>query len=125
MSTAVASQRPHSVHLCYKNGPCATSGQIGKTFPLDVCMAPSPLNIPLIPRADLFGNPARAYAQISPDGRFLSWLAPVGGVLNIWVGPTEAPERAEVVTDARKRGIRRTYDSGHHLFYLQDTDGNE
>jgi hypothetical protein len=45
-----------------------------------------------------------------------------------WVGPTEAPERAEVVSDDRKRGIRIygwTYDSGHHLFYLQDTDGNE
>jgi hypothetical protein len=47
-------------------------------------------------------------------------------VLNIWIGPTEAPERAEIVTDDRKRGIRIygwTY--AHHLFYLQDTDGNE
>jgi dipeptidyl aminopeptidase/acylaminoacyl peptidase len=91
-------------------------------------MASPRLNVPLIPRTDLFGNPARAYAKISPDGRFLSWLAPVDGVLNIWVSPAEAPERAEIVTDDRKRGIRIygwTYNSGHHLFYLQDTDGNE
>jgi dipeptidyl aminopeptidase/acylaminoacyl peptidase len=83
--------------------------------------------VPLIPRASLFGNPTKSYAQISPDGRFLSWLAPVDGVLNIWVGPTEAPERAEAITDDRKRGIRMygwTYD-GRHLVYLQDQDGNE
>ncbi len=30
----------------------------------------------LIPRTKLFGNPTRAQAQISPDGRWLSWLAP-------------------------------------------------
>ena len=42
----------------------------------------------LIPRTRLFGNPARAQGQISPDGRWLSWLAPEDGVLNIWVAPT-------------------------------------
>ena len=34
---------------------------------------------PLIPRAKLFGNPTRAQGQISPDGRWLSWLAPRDG----------------------------------------------
>jgi hypothetical protein len=82
---------------------------------------------PLIPRAALFGNPSRSKAQISPDGRFLAWLAPEGGVLNIWVAPTEAPDQARPVTDDRLRGIRLyawAYD-GRHLVYLQDTGGNE
>ena len=43
--------------------------------------------LPLIPRAKLFGNPTRAQAQISPDGRWLSWIAPKDGVLNIWLAP--------------------------------------
>jgi dipeptidyl aminopeptidase/acylaminoacyl peptidase len=88
-------------------------------------MVPS---VPLIPRAHLFGNPTKAGAQISPDGLYLSWLAPVAGVLNVWVCPAvEAPEGARSVTDDRKRGIRSygwTYD-GTHLLYAQDADGDE
>ena len=43
----------------------------------------------LIPRKKLFGNPTRAQAKISPDGRWLSWLAPNNGVLNIFVAPPD------------------------------------
>ena len=39
----------------------------------------------LIPRSVLFGNPERADPQISPDGTQLGYLAPVDGVLNVWV----------------------------------------
>ena len=40
---------------------------------------------PLIPREILFGNPARAEPQISPDGTQIAWLAPdKNGVLNVW-----------------------------------------
>ena len=41
----------------------------------------------LIPRRDLLGNPDRVSPQLSPDGKRLSFLAPVNGVLNVWVGP--------------------------------------
>lgn len=84
--------------------------------------------VPLIPRSQLFGNPSRAAAQISPDGAFLSWLAPVDGVLNVWICPAdEAPEAARAITNDRKRGIRLyswTYD-GTHLVDAQDADGDE
>jgi hypothetical protein len=36
----------------------------------------------LIPRTALFGNPVRAQARLSPDGRYMSFLAPRNGVLN-------------------------------------------
>ena len=36
------------------------------------------MTTPLIPRTKLFGNPTRAQGRISPDGRWLSWLAPQG-----------------------------------------------
>ncbi len=41
---------------------------------------------PLIPREILFGNPAKESPRISPDGKRLAYLAPVDGVLNVWVG---------------------------------------
>jgi dipeptidyl aminopeptidase/acylaminoacyl peptidase len=81
----------------------------------------------LIPRAKLFGNPTRAMCQISPDGRWLSWLQPHKGVLNIWVAPLQDIAEARVVTNDTKRGIRM-YGWAHnntHLLYLQDEGGTE
>ena len=83
--------------------------------------------VELIPRRHLFGNPVRASYRISPDGRRLSWLAPVDGVLNVWVGPVEDPEAGAPVTRDERRGIvfyGWTYD-GRTLVYVQDRDGDE
>ena len=81
----------------------------------------------LIPRTKLFGNPTRAQGQISPDGRWLSWLAPKDGVLNIWLAPVGDIGAARPITDDRKRGIRFhgwAYD-GTHILYMQDEGGTE
>ena len=47
---------------------------------------------PLIERDVLFGNPEKAGVQISADGTKISFLAPVDGVLNVWVAPIDAPD---------------------------------
>ena len=89
-------------------------------------MTPS-ATLPLIPRAKLFGNPTRAQGQISPDGRWLSWLAPKDGVLNIWLAPVGDIGAARAITNDRKRGIRFygwAYD-GSHVLYMQDEGGTE
>ena len=44
---------------------------------------------PLIPRRTLFDNPTFFDAKLSPDGCWLSWLAPVDGVLDVWVSPVD------------------------------------
>jgi dipeptidyl aminopeptidase/acylaminoacyl peptidase len=81
----------------------------------------------LIPRTRLFGNPTRAQGQISPDGRWLSWLAPKDGVLNIWVAPVGNIGAGRVLTDDRKRGIRfhAWANSSAHVLYIQDEGGTE
>ncbi len=84
-------------------------------------------NTPLIGREVLFGNPDKAGAQISPDGSNISFLAPVDGVLNVWVGPAENPASAQPVTHDADRGIRRyfwAFDS-KHIVFLQDKGGDE
>ena len=43
----------------------------------------APTAAPLIPRATLFGNPERTQARLSPDGRYISFIAPRDGVLNV------------------------------------------
>ena len=81
----------------------------------------------LIPRELLFGNPDKAMARISPDGKHLSYLAPVDGVMNVWVGPLDNPDAAKPVTKDKKRGIRIylwAY-TNEHILYVQDVDGDE
>ena len=81
----------------------------------------------LIPRAVLYGNPERAELKLSPDGTYYSWLAPVDGVLNVFVAPASDASKARAVTTEKTRPIRQygwTHD-GKHLFYLQDQAGDE
>src|SRR5512143_781218 len=82
---------------------------------------PTPANAKtgLIPRKVLFDNPDKAGPQISPNGKYLSYLAPVNGVLNVWVGPIDKPEEAKPITKDKKRGIRAyfwTYTNDHILY---------
>lgn len=81
----------------------------------------------LISRDVLFGNPDRAGLQLSPDGTALAFLAPLDGVMNIWVAPLDDTGAARAVTADKGRGIQRyrwCYDN-RHLLYLQDDAGNE
>jgi dipeptidyl aminopeptidase/acylaminoacyl peptidase len=82
---------------------------------------------PLIPRDVLFGNPDRAGAQISPDGKRLAYLRPDDkNVLQVWVR-TIGKNDDTAVTKDEKRGIRQYYWAfdNKHLLYLQDAGGDE
>lgn len=85
-----------------------------------------PQDVPIIPREVLFGNPAKASPQISPDGTKIAYLAPDAGVLNIWVGSV-SKEDYRPVTQDRDRGIRVYFwaHDGKHIIYLQDVGGDE
>ena len=81
----------------------------------------------LIARDALFGNPERANVQISPDGKYLSWVAAVDGVLNVWVAPADNPATAKPLTAEKTRPIRQTFwapDSSQVLF-VNDKGGDE
>lgn len=81
----------------------------------------------LIPREVIFGNADRTVARISPDGKYLSWLAPDNGVMNIWVAPADNPEKATVITHDDYRGIQfySWAPNGQFIYYTQDKGGNE
>ncbi len=83
--------------------------------------------VPLIPRTVLFGNPDRDQVLLSPDGAYLSFVAPHDGVLNIWVAPPTDPTQARPVTRDRGRGIRsyRWAYTGRHILFVQDENGDE
>jgi len=82
----------------------------------------------LIPRQAIFGNPERAGAQVSPDGKFVSFLAPYEGVMNVWVVERGKPlTAAKPMTSEKVRPIR-AYSwmaNGEDIVYAQDKGGDE
>jgi Tol biopolymer transport system component len=83
-------------------------------------------DVNLIPLEVLLGNPDRAAAQISPDGTRLSYLAPLDGVLNVFVGDAGSGDEKPVThdTDRGIEGYLWAHDN-RHLMYVLDKDGSE
>src|SRR5574339_693604 len=49
---------------------------------------------PLIDREIFFGNPEISGGQLSPDGRWVSFVKPLDGIRNIWVKAIDEPFEA-------------------------------
>ncbi|WP_394270475.1 S9 family peptidase [Qipengyuania sp.] len=81
----------------------------------------------LIDRASLFGNPVASQGQISPDGKWVSWIAPDEGVMNVWVAPASDPTKGKVITKDRHRGLSNHFWSTDSRFvlYVKDDGGDE
>ncbi len=88
---------------------------------------PAAAGVSLIDRAKFFGNPSKAGGRLSPDGRWLSWVAPRDGVLNLWVAPLDKPDQARALTNERQRPIRISFWSpdSKTLLYVNDQGGDE
>jgi dipeptidyl aminopeptidase/acylaminoacyl peptidase len=83
---------------------------------------------PLIDREVFFGDPEITGAQISPDGRFISFIRPLDGVMNVWVKRREEPfDAARPVTDDRDRPVMSYFWSqdGRYILFVQDRAGDE
>jgi len=83
---------------------------------------------PLIPRSVIFGNPERTGGRVSPDGKYVSFLAPRDGVLNVWVVERGKPlSEARAITNEKMRPIR-THSwaaNSEDILYTQDKGGDE
>ena len=83
---------------------------------------------PLIDRELFFGDPEISGAQISPDGRYISFLKPYKDTRNVWVKRTEDPySAAKLITNDTKRPITQYFWSrdGKYILFAQDQLGDE
>jgi dipeptidyl aminopeptidase/acylaminoacyl peptidase len=84
----------------------------------------------LLPRQAFFGGQAKFAAKISPDGKYLAYMAPSNeGIFNVWIKTRDSGQKKEdqMVTQDKTSGIYDfywAYDNKHILF-LQDSDGDE
>jgi len=81
----------------------------------------------LIPRKDIFGNPTRTSPAISPDGKYIAYIAPRDSVLNVFVAPSINIADAKPITADKKRGIREFFwaQNSRQIIYRQDEGGDE
>ena len=87
-----------------------------------------PGRAPLIDREVFFGNPSIAAGKLSPDGRWLSFVQPLDGVLNVWVKRIEEPfDAARPMTDDRSRPVVQSFWSrdSRRILFVQDQGGDE
>jgi hypothetical protein len=82
---------------------------------------------PLIPREILFGHPDRLAPDVSRDGTRIAFVAAYLGVLNVWVAPIDAMDRARPITRSTGRPIRVKFwaHTNTHIIYVADHDGRE
>ncbi|HEV8506112.1 MAG TPA: S9 family peptidase [Chitinophagaceae bacterium] len=83
---------------------------------------------PIIDRELFFGPPVIAGGQLSPDGKYMSFLKVYKGTMNVWVKDASAPfESAHPLTSDTLRPIRSYFWSrdGKYILYVQDKGGDE
>jgi dipeptidyl aminopeptidase/acylaminoacyl peptidase len=94
---------------------------------LATAAAAADMTAPLIERQKLFGNPTRAMGRLSPDGKWLAFIAPRDGVLNVFVAPVNAPAAAKPLTNEKMRPIRAYFwaPDSKSILYVNDKGGDE
>lgn len=111
---------------------------LGATFTLaSMCVHPQDVpatktiitvgDTPLILRSALFGNPVKFGALLSPDGKWVSWIAPVNGLLNVWVAPSDKPEVGKAITASTDHPISTHFWSSdsNQILFIKDNGGDE
>ena len=83
-------------------GGAASGGQAAQS---PVSSGRSSSSTPLIPRSFLFAGADRSVVRLSPDGRRIAFLAPIDGVLNLWVADVREPTRARPLTKVTDRDL--------------------
>ena len=82
----------------------------------------------LIDRDIFFGDPQISSGQLSPDGKYFTFIKPYNEVRNVWVKRIDEPfENAKPITADTKRPIPGYFWSrdAKHVLFVQDKSGDE
>jgi dipeptidyl aminopeptidase/acylaminoacyl peptidase len=82
---------------------------------------------PLLDRELFFGNPQIAGGKLSPDGKFISFMKPYQGIMNVWVKEFAEPfEAARPLTDSKRPLYGYTWtEDGKYILFVKDSGGDE
>ncbi|HEX5602048.1 MAG TPA: S9 family peptidase [Pyrinomonadaceae bacterium] len=94
------------------------------TIALGISAKAAPAPDPLIPRSVLFADQDKLSVRLSPDGRTISYLAPVDDALGVWISSVADPLKPRLLfkqTGARIFNLQWAYTS-REFVYLQPVD---
>lgn len=83
--------------------------------------------VPLIDRNLFFGNPAISGGQLSPDGKWISFMKQYEGIMNVWVKRFDEPfDAAKPLTNSKRPLYGYSWsEDGKYILYVKDKDGDE
>ena len=73
---------------------------------------------------DFFRNPEKAGFAISPDGTYLSWMAPFEKRMNVFIRPLAGGPETRVTSETA-RDISGYFWKGNRILYVKDFGGDE
>ena len=114
----------------------ATEAPLAGKSAVDATQQPGPMSdYPMLPLERLMAQASYTVPQISPDGRLVSWIAPLDGAPNLYVAEVGDLDSARPVTRFTDSGVRGTDVSGQvmyrwhfdskHIIYPKDYGGDE
>ncbi|PWD97918.1 S9 family peptidase [Marinilabilia rubra] len=78
-----------------------------------------------IPMEDFFRNPEKTAFQISPNGKFLSFLAPYENRMNVYVKDLHGDSAVRVTSETARDIAGYFWANNERLLFLKDTGGDE
>ena len=112
-----------------QSGSAATAAEVSGTTTATVAPAAHLSALPpLIDREVFFDDPEIAGAQISPDGKIITFRKPYKNVMNIWWKKAEEPfEAARPLTADTARPVKMYFwsEDSKYVLYAQDKGGDE
>ncbi|MDP4234817.1 MAG: S9 family peptidase, partial [Bacteroidota bacterium] len=76
-------------------------------------------SVPKIPLRDFFKNPEKTGYQISPDGKWISYLAPYERRMNVFVMPRLGGESKRVTGETSRDLAGYSWKSNDRIIYLK------
>jgi len=91
---------------------------------LGLALAPKPAFAAPPALKDFFRNPEKTGFALSPDGKYLSWVAPYENRLNVFVRPLAGGAETRVTSETA-RDISGYFWKGDRVLYVKDFGGDE
>ena len=85
----------------------------------------APMKAKQIPLEDFFKNPEKTRYQISPDGKFYSYLAPYESRLNVFVQARGEKESIRITSETDRDIAGYFWPNNEQILYLKDDGGDE
>jgi dipeptidyl aminopeptidase/acylaminoacyl peptidase len=80
---------------------------------------------PVIPLEDFFRNPEKSSFQISPDGKFLSFMAPYREMKNIFIQEEGRDSAVQLTFETERSVYYYGWKNNYTILYFKDVGGDE